>query len=247
MNKISDVNKVDVGIAPAALNGANTGLYFPMTHHRKSLFAQNIGVMAAAATSVMQVLQASDSAGTGSKVVTGKTTTITANTLASQILLAIVTAAGGVHVAGDTVTINGLVYEAAAADVPTSRVYAVGASGAASAAALLAKINSTDVNIGLPDFTAVSGIVAANTILTLTADEPGDNLVTAVASAATTVVSTGEAVAFIEVDAAELDVNNGFNHVAIRVTNSAAMGTGIALIRDNSRYSPDQKVADSVN
>jgi len=245
MNKISDVNKVDVGIAPGALNGANTGLYYKLSTHRKALFTANLGVMAAAATSALQVLQASDAAGTGSKVVTPATATITANTNVSVAILTIVTATP--HVAGETVTVNGLVFTAAAADVPTSRVYAVGSDGADSAAALLAKINSTNPDIGVPGVTGVSSVVTTNTLLTLTPDEPGDTVITAVASAGTTVVSTGQAVGYVEVDASELDTNNGFDHVAIRVTNSASMGTGITLTRGDSRYSPDQKVAASAS
>jgi hypothetical protein len=252
-NLISEVNKLDSGIAPASIDGANTGLYFGMSLHRKALFFATVGVMAAAATSQIQVVQALDSAGTNSKDVTGAIATITANSKAARIKLAIVTAAGGEHVAGQTVTITTTkgdavteyVFTAAAADDPFTREYAVGASGADSAANLLAKINSSDSNIGIDGVIGVASIETTNSIITLKSEEPGEFSLTGAASAATTIVSTIEALAYVEIDSSALDVNNGFSHVAIKVTNSAAILTGISLLRGSSRYTPLQEVADS--
>ncbi|OHE63856.1 MAG: hypothetical protein A2001_01455 [Treponema sp. GWC1_61_84] len=243
--RLSEGLKIDTALTPVSLNGAGIGEYFSLANYRKALFLVELGAMAAAATSVLQVMQAQDAAGTNAKVVTNNAATITANTLAAAVALTIVTAAGGVHVAGQTVTIDGLVFTAAAADVPTSRTYAVGASGADSAAALLAKINSANPNIGVPGVVGVSAIDGANTVLTLTAVEPGDTAITAVTSAATTVVSTVRAVGYVECDAHFLDDALDFSHVAIRVTNSAAMLTGASLVRGNGRYTPTQVVAAS--
>jgi len=249
MKLLSEEAKLEIGITPASINGAKTGQYFAMGSHRKALFAATLGVMAAAGTSVFQVLQALDAEGTDSKDLTGATATVTANTNASRIRLAIVTAAGGVHVGGQTVTVTveGVDYEftAAAADNPLTREYAVGASGADSAAALLAKINSADEDIAIPGIVGVASIDGADSIITLKSEEPGENVITAVASAATTVVSTIDAICYIEIDSSALDVNNGFSHVAVKVTNSAATLTGVTLLRGGMRYSPDQNVADS--
>jgi len=252
-NYLSEVNKLDSGITPASINGAQTGLYFPMSLHRKALFVAIFGVMATAATAEIQVLQAVDASGTDSKVVTGAIATVTANTSSASLKLAIVTAAGGIHVAGQTVTItvpvNGVpeafVFTAAAADVPETREYAVGASGADSAANLLAKINSSYDDIRVPGVIGVASVETTNSIITLKSEEPGETVITAVASAVTTIVSTIEAISYVEIDSSALDVNNGFSHVAVRVTNSAATLTGVTLLRGQSRYTPDQNVAAS--
>ncbi|MHA1168304.1 MAG: hypothetical protein ACTSRU_10820 [Candidatus Hodarchaeales archaeon] len=249
MNLISEATKLNTGISPASINGASTGAYFGLSQHRKALFFATLGAMAVGATAEIQVLQALDAAGTDSKVITGAVATVTANTNASVIRLAIVTAGGGVHVAGQTVTITvageDYVFIAAAADDPLTREYAVGSTGADSAAALLEKINSSDENIFVPGVIGAGGIDGSDSIITLTSEEPGETLISAVASDSTTVVSTIEAISFVEIDSSALDVNNDFSHVAVRVTNSAAILTGVSLIRGGSRYAPDQDVADS--
>jgi hypothetical protein len=236
MERICDKVKIDTALTPVSLNGAGTGEYFRMDLHRKALFVVNVGAMAAGKTSEIQVMQAQDAAGTGAKVVTPSTATITANT---NVQAALLTSADE-HVAGEKYTINGLVFTAAAADVPGTRTYAIGADETASTANLAAKIN--DATIGVPGVLAT----AAAGVLTLTADEPGDTSITLVASAqATGVPSTARAVAYVEVDAENLDTNNGYTHVAVRLTNSAAILSSAVLLRGQSRYSANQVVAAS--
>lgn len=236
MNRLSDVEKLDIALTPANLNGAGTGAYFRMDLHRKAVFAVQLGAMAAAVTSAAQVLQAQDAAGTGSVALAGALATVTANTRVAAALLA----SGAVHVAGNIYTVNGLVFTAAAADVPGTRTYAIGANATASTLALANKIN--DPVIGVP------GVLAAAAVgdLTLTLREPGDNTITLAASAgAVGVPSTLRAVAFVEVDAAALTSNTGFSHVALQVTNSAAVQTSAILVRGDSRYLITQDVAAS--
>jgi ethanolamine utilization microcompartment shell protein EutS len=232
--RLSERLKIDTALTPISLNGAGTGEYFGMARHRKALFIVELGAMAAAATSVLQVMQAQDAQGTGAKVVTNNAATITANAKVAAALLT----SGAVHVAGDIYTINGLVFTAAAADVPTARTYAIGADATASTANLAAKINHA--TLGVPGVRA-----AANAgVLTLTADEPGDISIDLAAGAGDVgVPSTARAVGYVECDAQFLDKVNGFCHVAIRVTNSAAMLTGAALVRGDGRYTPEQFVA----
>jgi hypothetical protein len=238
MNKLlSETQKIDIALTAASLNGAGTGAYFAMDKYRKALFVVEVGAMAAAVTSVAQVMQATDAAAGGAKVITNNAATITANTNVAAALLT----SAVVHVAGDTYTVNGLTYTAAAADGgSTSRTYAIGADATASTASLAAKINSAVV--GVPGVLAAANVGA----LTLTADEPGDIAITLSASAgAVGVPSTLRAIAFVECDASFLDSANGFDHVAIRVTNSAATLTGAVLLRGDGRYSPTQYVAAS--
>ena len=223
MKLLSEAAKLDIGLIPISLNGAGTGPYFRMDMDRKALFVVEVGAMAAAATSVAQVMQATDAAAGGAKVITNNAATITANTNVTSALLT----SALVHVAGDTYTVNGLTYTAAAADGgATSRTYAIGADATASTANLAAKINSAVV--GVPGVLAAANVGA----LTLTADEPGDIAITLSASAgAVGVPSTLSAIAYVECDASFLDSANGFDHVAIRLTNSAATLTGATLLR----------------
>lgn len=237
MKLLSEATKIDISLTAASLNGAGTGAYFRMDKHRKALFVVEVGAMAAAAASVIQVMQAQDAAATGAKVITNNAATITANTNVDAALLT----SALVHVAGNDYTINGLVFTAAAADGgASSRTYAIGASATASTANLAAKIN--DATIGVP------GVLASPAVgvLTLTATEPGDVAITLAASGgAVGVPSTARAIGYVECDATFLDDANGFDHVAIRVTNSAAILTGGVLLRGEGRYSPTQYVAAS--
>lgn len=236
MALISEKVKMDVGLIPISLNGAGTGPYYNMQSSRKAVFAVELGAMAAAATSVIQVMQAQNAAGTGAKVITNNAATVTANI---NVTTAAFTSAV-VHVAGDAYTVNGLTFTAAAADGGvSSRTYAIGADATASTANLAAKINSSIV--GVPGVTAS----AAAGLLTLRAVEPGENTITLSATAGDVgVPSTLSAIAYVECDASFLDDTNGFNHVAIRVTNSAATLTNAMLLREG-RYSPGQNVAAS--
>lgn len=236
MNLLSEASKIDIALTSANLNAAGTGTYYKMDKYGKALFIAEIGAMAAAATSVLQVMQAQNAAGTGAKVITNNAATITAN---ANVAAAILTSAV-VHVAGDTYTINGLTFTAAAADVPGTRTYAIGANATASTANLAAKINNPA--IGVPGVTAS----AAVGVLTLTAAEPGGAAITiAAGGGAVGVPSTLRAIGYIECDASFLDDANDFTHVAIRVTNSAAMQTGAVILRGQGRFTPTQYVAAS--
>lgn len=236
MNRITDLNKIDVGLVSANLNGAGTGPYYRMDKYRKAVFAVEYGAMAAGVTSEIQIMQATDAEASGAKVLTAGVATVNANTNVSSALLT----SGAVHVATDEYTVNGLTFTAAADDVEGSRTYAIGANQTDSTLNLANKIN--DPVIGVPGVTAT----ADAGVLTLTATEPGDVSITISASAgAVGVPSTASAVAFVECDASTLDSNNSFSHVAVRVTNSAATLTGSVLVRGEGRYSPSQNVAAS--
>ncbi len=226
--RLSEMNKVDIAVVPASINGASTGTYYNIGKGRKALFVWEVGAMAAAGTSIGQVMQAQDAAGTGAKAVANNSATITNGVKAASVLLDNT----AVHVDGETYTINGIVFTAAAADGgANSRTYAVGANPAASSANLVAKINHA--TIGVPGVTAA---VSTNDVL-LTVDEPGEATITVVASAgAQGVPVTQSAIGYVECDENFLD--EGFSHVALRVTNAAATQTAAVLVRGDMRYSP---------
>lgn len=222
---LSEINKVDIAIVPASINGASTGTYYNMGLRNKALFVWEVGAMAAAVTSIGQVMQAQDAAGTGAKVVTNNAATITANTRVAAATLTM----AAVQVA-DAVTINGLTFTAAAAADLANRVFAPGADNNACAASLAAAINHATA--GVPGVTAS----AAQAVVTLTSTEPGEVTITITDAAATITPATLRAIGYVECDTAFLD--EGFNYVALRVTNSAAALTGAILVRGENRYSP---------
>lgn len=101
MKLLSEVQKIDIALTSANLNGAGTGTYYKLNKYGKALFVAEIGAMAAAATSVLQVMQAQNAGGTGAKVITNNAATITANTNVTVALLT----SGAVHVAGDVLSL----------------------------------------------------------------------------------------------------------------------------------------------
>lgn len=223
---LSEINKVDIAIVPASINGASTGAYYNLGLRNKALFVWETGAMAAGVTSVGQVMQAQDAAGTGAKVVTNNAATITANTKVAAATLTVDTV-----VATNKVTVNGLTFEAAAAADLANRKFAVGADDAGCAASLAAAINHATA--GVPGVTAS----AAQAVVTLTSTEPGEVTITITDATAVRIVpATVRAIGYVECDTAFLD--EGFTHLALRVTNSAATLTGAILVRGENRYSP---------
>jgi len=222
---LSEINKVDIAIVPASINAASTGTYYNMGLRNKALFVWGVGAMAAAATSIGQVMQAKDAAGTDAEVVTNNAATITANTKVAAATLTVDTV-----VATNKVTINGLTFEAAAAADLANRKFAVGVDNAGCAASLAAAINHATA--GVPGVTAS----AAQAAVTLISTEPGEVTITITDAAATITPATLRAIGYVECDTAYL--KDGFNYVALRVTNSAAALTGAILVRGENRYSP---------
>ena len=137
----------------------------------------------------------------------------------------------------DTVTINGLVFTAAAAADLPNRKFSQSGDNTADAASLAAAINHATA--GVPGILATPNAA----VVTLTAVPIGETVITAAASAATVTVATVRALGYLEVDASMLDNANGFDHVALRITNSAGMITSALLLRGNGRYSAVQHVA----
>jgi hypothetical protein len=237
MNKISEDVKIDVAVAPASLATTNvTGQYFSLANFRRAMFVIIAAAMAVGKTIVAQVYQAIDAAGTSSKVVTGKTVTLTANTKIKKATVTLATCT-----AGSAIVINGLTFTAhASTTTPANREFAISGDDTADAAALTTCIN--DTTYGVPGLKATSALG----VVTLTADEPGDASITVVGVATIAVAATVEADAFVELEASDLDVNNDFTHVALKLTTDATIVTGAVLARGEARYTPDQNVAASI-
>lgn len=224
--------KVDIGLVPQTLSNNNppsTGKYFPMHMFNKALFWLLGGDMAATKTTSIKILQAKDANGTDAKEIKNANATITANTAVTAAKLTLSSVQ-----ANDTVTINGVVFTAAAAANAAKQIFAVGTNDAACAASLAEVINAAGLGIKA---TSSSGDV------TVVAED--DATITITDASTTIAVATTEAEAFVEVDVGSLDLANGFEYVAAEVSTTANTVVSVTLIRGDARFEPGQDVAAS--
>lgn len=234
MKPLSKREKVDIAILSQSLNGAATSSYYDMSMYRRGAVPWQTGAMAAAVTSIAQIMQAKDAAGTDAKPVVGKLATITANSKVSGMTITCATV-----VATDEVTINGITFAAAAAEDLPNRVFAIGANDTACAASLVKAINHAAA--GVPGATATSALG----VVTLAIDVPGELTLTASSPDATITVATTRALGAVEFEAADLDVDGGYTHVGVTITNAAASQTAAFLVRADGRFEPVQQMATS--
>lgn len=219
----------------AALNGASTThKFFPVNPYHKVLFhvLGTAASIANAVTMTCQTMQATSAAGGGAKVVTNNVAvaTVPAGVVAANITL--LNAA-----ATNAITINGLTFTGAAATTLSKREFIASGNDAADCTALISCIN--DATYGVPGVTAAEG--AADSI-DLTVSEPGEATITITdANGVFTTIATAME-ALVEVDLGALDIAGGFDHVGLRVTNSAAITTCVTAIFD-ARYAPLHNVA----
>lgn len=237
MKTLAKRAKIDIGLLAQALNNGNaTGPYYRMDMARKALFILNAGAMAAAATTKIEILQAKDAAADGAKAITGAGATITANTGVTAATITLDTV-----VATNVVTINGLVFTAAAAEDLTKRIFTVGTDDTTCAASLVKAINAA---AGVPGIIATSALG----VVTLRSKVPGETTITIEdATALTIVAATLESQAYVEVDVSSLDTNNGFEHVAAKVTTTANTVVAATLLRGDCRFEPEQTVGASAS
>lgn len=236
--------KLDIGLLAQALNNTNvTGKYFRMDMDRKALFVLNGGAMAATKTTIIELLQAKDTAGTDAKGIPSTagqtaTATVTANTAVTEATLTLATV-----LATEAVTINGLTFTAHAnTTTKASRQFKIDGDDTADAAALAACIN--DSVYGVPGITAVPAVA----VITLKSTVPGETLITITDAAANTITAaTTREQAYVEVDVGSLDLANGFEYVAAKVTTTANTVVAVELIRGDSRFEPVQKMGASAS
>ena len=240
--RLSEIQKIDVGIQAQSLNGTVTGRYYHMKGYGKAAGILSAGAIAATKTAKVELLQAKDVDGTDSKGIPttaaqAATATITANALVTKATITLAT-----FLAGGTITINGLVFTAhATTTTKANREFSISGNDTADAVELASCIN--DPTYGVPGVKATPNAA----VVTLEATEPGETVITVSSNPddGTCVKATVEAQAFVEIDTRQLDKNNGFNHVAVKVTTDAAIVVGAVLLRGGARYTPDQKVGAS--
>jgi len=235
MKLVAEKVKIANAMVPVSVNGASTThKFFSMAGFYRVAF-HVIGVAASiadAVTMTLQTMQATDSAGNGAKVITNNaaTATVPVKVIAANVALANAAA-------GSVITINGLTFTGAAATDATKREFIASGNDAADCTALISCIN--DATYGVPGVTAAAG---AGDSIDLTVDEPGETTITISDESAefTPIATALEAI--VEVDASNLDIAGGFDHIGCLVTTSAAITCSTTAIFD-PRYSPGQQVA----
>ena len=237
--RISEDVKLDVGIQSQSLNGNVTGRYHNLAGYSKALAILVAGAIAATETAKLELLQASDSAGTGSKGIPSTagqlaTALITANALVTKATVTLAT-----FLAGGTITINGLVFTAHATTTTyANREFSIAGTDTADGDELVLCINHA--TYGVP------GVTASNNagVVTLVSTEPGEKVITVASNPdnATCIKATVEALSYVEIDTRQMDKKNGFDHVAVKVTTTAAIVVGAALLRGGDRFTPVQAV-----
>lgn len=236
MKLVAEKVKIANAMVPVSVNGpSTTHKFFPMNAYHRVCF-HVIGVAASiadAVTMTLQTMQATNSAGTGAKVITNNAATAT---VPVKVIAANVTLANAA--AGSVITINGLTFTGAAATDATKREFIASGDDAADCTALISCIN--DATYGVPGVTAAEG---DGDSIDLTVSEPGETTITitdATAAVFTPIATALEAI--VEVDASNLDIAGGFDHIGCLVTTSAAITCSTTAIFD-PRYSPGQQVA----
>lgn len=234
MNRMYDDHKQDIGLTPQTVDTTSaTGDFFPMKNHRVLGFPFYVGAMATTNTVVAQIVQATDAAGTSVKDVTGATATITAETAVQEATVTLAT-----FTAGSVIVINGLTFTGhASTTTVANREFDISGTDTADAAELVTCIN--DTTYGVPGVTASSALG----VVTLKATDPGEATITVVGVATIGVAATVKAIGYVEIESDQLDTNNDFTYAAIKLTTDASLVVGAGLVRDRSRYNPDQNLA----
>ena len=241
--RITEEIKLDIGLVSQALNNTNaTGKYHPIKDYARIAAILSGGAMAATKTTIIELLQASDNGGTGSKGIPTDAAQVAKATITANVLAAECTVTLATFLVAGTITINGLVFTAHV-DTTTvaNREFDISGTDTADAGELVICIN--DATYGVPGVTA-SNVAGA---VTLKATEPGEVAitVTSLPDDGTCVKATTKAQAYVEIDTRKIDKKNGFDYVAAKVTTTANSNVAAVLLRGNARYSPDQIVGAS--
>jgi len=204
--------------------------YYDMADYCKIAFAFIVDTLAAAETCVATVIEATSNAGAGAAAIAGATCTITANTNANVATIVLATV-----LVADTVSINGVVFTAAAAPDFPNLVFDQSGADAADAASLAACINGAAGQAALlAAGCAVTAAVLAGSTVTLTVTEPGAGSITLAETGATMTLATVQAIGYIEVE--DTALTNGFDHVALQLVGPATAHATMVALRGEPRY-----------
>lgn len=218
MNLLSEGNAFSIALAPQTLSQSNvTGApYLSVKDYTRVMAVLQVGAMAAGTTAKLEVFQGAGPAGVGGALLPGATATITANTAVSRATAALVSV-----LAGQTLTVNGIVFTAhgSVTDV-TLRQFSIGGSDTEDSAALVSCINAAN---GVP------GVTASNVAGLVTLVTNGEVTITTVASDSTITCATLSGQAFVEVD--NLSLTPGNDSLAVKITSTATGSVSAVWIR----------------
>ena len=228
-SKLHEDNKVDVGLSPFALGANMLSLYYSMAGYRKLLIAAEVSILAEGEFVQLCVFEARNAAALGAQQI-GATQTFIQGTNATRVQATLATV-----IVGDTITINGLVYRAAAAADYPNRVFDQSGNDTADAASLVLAINHATA--GVPGVTATSNLG----VVTLVSTVPGVTLIsTSETGGATIALVDLQQIGIFEVDGSK--VTNGYSHIAHGFYNYNGQQGGYAasvVVRQHERYGAD--------
>jgi hypothetical protein len=223
MNRITEQYVFSQALVPQTISNSNvTSPYFKVKDSTRLAFLMQVGALAASKIATLEVLA------TGGATITGAAATLTANTLVSKATIALATV-----LAGQTITVNGLVYTAhATVTTAALRQFSIAGADSADATELLACLS--DPTWGVPGITATANAAT----LTLVSSDPGETLISLSASDTTFTLATLEGLVFVELDNLDVEAET----VACKVTSTGA-GTVAVLLVEERRTSAPPKVA----
>lgn len=218
---LSEQLKSVIGLVPVSLATANsTGQYFRAGLRNKFIILA--GAMASGKTVVAEIYEAKDGKGTDAQAITAATCTITSPTKASKANVVV-----NAPTVGKTVIVNGVTYTAAAAYSLANKEFT--------------QASELDTLINYYQGDTLYAADDGGTNVVISAKNPGDTAITITGTleALKLVASTLESLAYIEVDAGNMDLADGFTHLAIKITTDATIVVSCVVeIEDYSRQRP---------
>lgn len=230
MRRLMEQFKIDTIIVPQALNNTNSiSSYCSMDNYAEAQINLSLGAMAATKTAKIEVYQAKDEDGTGAEIVADADgnaykAEVTANTGVREVKIALASVG-----AADKVTINGVTYTKDTTTDASAKKFK-DAAGLVLCIAyhqpeLSASASGTDVNVKYADEGA--GTITAS----------------AVNVGGTVTISTVSATALFSMLREYMKSNDGFTHIAVKVTTTANTIVCVQMLRGNEpRYSAIQEV-----
>ncbi len=251
--KLTERLKVDVGVIPQTINNNNvTGPYYDMRGYEKAVLVCLDGASAVNKVTKVEFIQATNSAGTGAKVVKASnvstaTESAAANTAAAAKLSNVTAATITLSTMANTETLtvtapNGVNYVFTAhTDTTTkaSRQFSIAGTDAQDATALYGCL--TDAAYGVPGLSFVDGGTGT---LTVTLAKAGAGVFSLATNAiGHCVLATTQQVLVSEIDVGDLDIAGGFYWVAGKITKAGNGVVGATLLRTKSDYVTRQQTA----
>lgn len=206
MDTLKEACHISMPLVATSLSNTNvTGSYIPIARMKSILFILHGGAAAATKTWKLELLEATDNAGTGASTVTSATGT--ANILVKEATIALASVANT-----DTVTVNGTIFTKAAA---TSGLEFADAAGLKTA---------IEANCE-----GITGSVSSTTV-TITAEDGYAITVSRVNTAGTITLATTESVTAIAVTNDDLELDT--THIAPKVTVTGIGVYGVVAVTE---------------